>query len=153
MDTVIVLGLGFLAFLAFQKSTVVSNLKFVENGIDFNFSNVLRPQIYLHIIVQNPTSGSVLLQSLAGYFSVNGVQSGNVSSFIPTAIGPNSQTVMTLTLSVNDAAVITDILNFIHGAGKSSVNVAVEATANIDGVPVPVSLSFNALPAFNNMAP
>jgi LEA14-like dessication related protein len=151
MDTLLWIGVGLFAFLAFEKSTVVSNLKFVENGLDFNMSNLLRPQINLHIGVQNPTSGSITLQSVAGSFAVNGVPSGNVSYFVPTVIAPNAQTEIVLHLAVNDAALIADLMNFINNGGKTPVKVDVEVTANINNVPVPVSLSFDALPAYNNL--
>jgi LEA14-like dessication related protein len=151
MNAILLIGAGLIAFMLYEKASVVSNLKFIENGIDFNLSNPLRPLINLQIGVQNPTSGSITLQSLAGNFAVNNVQSGNVSYFIPTVIGPNAQTEIVLHLTVNDAALIADIMNFIQNGGSTPLKVEVQATANIDNVPVPVSLSFDALPAFNNL--
>src|ERR1700730_5187042 len=151
METIAWLGVGLLAYLVYKKSNTVSNLKFIENGIDFDMGNILRPVVNLHIGVQNPTSGSITLQAIAGSFAVNGVQSGNVSYFIPTVIAPNAQTEILLHLSVNEAAVIADIMNFINNGGKTPVTVSVEVTANINNVPVPVSLSFDAMPAYNNL--
>jgi LEA14-like dessication related protein len=146
METTVLLigGAAFLLWFFGSGATVVSNLKFIENGMTFDVSNPLRITINLAVIVQNPTSGSVTLQSLAGYFFINGSQSGNVSDFVPSIIGPNSQTLINLVLSVNDIALVGVIMNYIN-SGSSSVVVNVQATANVSGVAIPVNLSFTPL--------
>jgi LEA14-like dessication related protein len=146
METTVLLigGAAFLLWFLGSGATVVSNLKFIENGMTFDVSNPLRIVINLSVIVQNPTSGSVTLQSLAGYFFINGSQSGNVSDFIPSVIQANSQTQLNLILSVNDIALVGVIMNYIN-SGSSSVVVNVQATANVSGVAIPVNLSFTPL--------
>ena len=146
METTVLLigGAAFLLWFFGSGATVVSNLKFIENGMTFDVSNPLRIVINLAVIVQNPTSGSVTLQSLAGYFFINGSQSGNVSDFTPSVIQANSQTLLNLVLSVNDIALVGVIMNYIN-SGSSSVVVNVQATANVSGVAIPVNLSFTPL--------
>ena len=143
METTVLLigGAAFLLWMFGSGATVVSNLKFIENGMTFNVSNPLRITINLAVIVQNPTSGSVTLESLAGYFFINGQQSGNVSDFVPSVIAANSQTLINLILSVNDLSLVGVIMDYIN-SGSSSVVVNVQATANISGVAIPVNLSF-----------
>lgn len=146
METTVLLigGAAFLLWFFGSGATVVSNLKFIENGMTFDVSNPLRIVINLAVIVQNPTSGSVTLQSLAGYFFINGSQSGNVSDFVPSVIQANSQTLINLVLSVNDIALVGVIMNYIN-SGSSNVTVNVQATANVSGVAIPVNLSFTPL--------
>lgn len=146
METSVLLigGAAFLLWFFGSGATVVSNLKFIEDGMTFNVSNPLRIVINLAVIVQNPTSGSVTLESLAGYFFINGSQSGNVSDFVPSVILPNSQTLINLVLSVNDLSLVGVIMDYIN-SGSSSVVVTVQATANISGVAIPVNLSFTPL--------
>ena len=147
METSTLLMLGVGAFLLWQLGiggAVVSNLKFVENGMNLDVSNPLRVVINLSVLVQNPTSGSVTLQSLAGYFFVNGSQAGNVSYFTPTVIGPNNQTQITLQLSVNDISLVTILMNYANSQ-NGNINVEVKATANINNAPIPIDLSFSPL--------
>lgn len=147
METSTLLLLGAGAFLLWQfgiGGAVVSNLKFLENGMNLDVSNPLRVVINLSVLVQNPTSGSITLQSLAGYFYVNGTQGGNVSYFTPTTIAPNAQTEITLQLSVNDISLVTILMNYAN-SGTSNLNVEVKATANVNNAPLPIDLSFSPL--------
>ena len=143
--TLLLIGAGALLFYYFGTgAAVLSNLKFLENGMSFDVSNPLRIVVNLSVIVQNPTSGSLTLNSIAGYFYINGSQSGNVSYFTPTTILPNSQTQIVLTLSVNDTSIIADILSYVN-SGSSAITVEVKATANANNVPAPIDLIFQPL--------
>lgn len=144
-STLFLLGIG--AFLLFEfgiPGGVVSNLKFLENGMSLDVSNPLRVVVNLSILIQNPTSGSITLQSIAGYFYINGSQAGNVSNFTPVAVAPNSETPMNLQLSVNDISLVGIIMNYINGSSDAVV-VEIKATANANNVPIPVDLSFQPI--------
>ena len=147
MDTLLWLGLAGLGFYLFEKNTVVSSLRFVEQGITFDISNLISPIINVSILVQNPTSGSLTLQSMAGTFSVNGNPSGNASYFpaVPTVLAPNAQTIIVIQLRLTDSGIITDLLNFISGS-TTALNIALNGTANVNNAPIPLILSFNAVP-------
>lgn len=144
-STLAVLAVGaFLVWKFFLPGVTVSNLVFLENGMSLDVSNPLRVVINLNIIVQNPTSGSLTLNSIAGYFYVNGSQTGNVSFFTPTLISPNSQTLINLQLSVNDISLVQTLLNYVN-SGTGTLLVEVKGTANANNVPVPIDLSFNPM--------
>ena len=147
MDSTLLLigGGAFLLWFFGTRGAVVANLKFLENGMSFDVSNPLRIGVNLSVLVQNPTSGSVTLQSLAGYFAINNTQSGNVSYFVPTLIAANSQTQITLRLSINDLSLVKILMDYINGNSGSSIVVDIAATANVDNVPVPVNMSFSPL--------
>lgn len=147
MDSTLLLigGGAFILWFFGTRGAVVANLKFIEDGMNFDVSNPLRVGVNLTVIVQNPTSGSVTLQSLAGYFFINGTQAGNVSYFTPTLIAPNSQTIVVLRLSINDLSIVKILMDYVNGASDASLVVDIQATANIDNVPVPVSMSFSPL--------
>ena len=147
METSTLLLLGGAAFVLYYfggGATALANLKFIENGMSFDVSNPLRVRVNLSVIVQNPTSGTLTLNSIAGYFYINGSQSGNVSYFIPTIIPPNSQSQIVLNLSVNDASIISDIVNYIN-SGSSSITVELKATGNINNIPAPLDLIFQPI--------
>jgi LEA14-like dessication related protein len=147
METSTLLFLAGGAFLVWKflvPGVAVSNLIFLENGMSLDISNPLRVVINLSVIVQNPTSGSLTLNSMAGYFYVNGSQTGNVSYFTPTVINPNSQTQIQLQLSVNDISLVSDIMSYIN-SGTGSLAVEIKGTANVNNVPVPIDLSFQPM--------
>lgn len=141
-STLALLGIGaFVLYYFTTGATVVNNLRFVENGMNFDVSNPLRVVINLSVLVQNPTSGSITLESMAGTFSINGSQAGNVSFFTPTLISANSQTTITLVLSINDLSLVSVIMQYVN-SGSSAVQVGINATANAGNVPLPVNLNF-----------
>jgi LEA14-like dessication related protein len=144
-QTLLLLGAGaFLLYYLGNGAAVIANLRFVENGMNFDVSNPLRITINLSVIIQNPTSGSITLQSLAGTFTVNGSQAGNVSFFTPTLISANSQTQITLTMSVSDINLMGIIMQYIN-SGSADVTIGISATANAGNAPIPVNLSFSPI--------
>jgi hypothetical protein len=145
MDTLIFIALGFIIFLGAEKATTLNNLRFVAQDVGFDFSNLLSPIVNLSVLVQNPTSGNLTLKSLAGSFSINGTPSGNVSFFpaTPSYVAANGVTGITLQLRLSDVALINDVKNFFNnGAGALVINI--NATANVNDVPLPVTLNFSA---------
>jgi LEA14-like dessication related protein len=141
----LLLGGAVLLYFVGVPGAVVSKLVFVENGMTIDATNPLQINILLSILVQNPTSGSITLNSLAGSFSINGSNAGNVSDFNPTVIPPNSQTPITLNLTVSDYSIAAIILAYIN-SGSTSIVVGLTATANINNAPFPVNLSFQPVP-------
>lgn len=144
MNYLVLAGIAVLGFFLLEKSAVLNNLRFIASAATIDLSNPLRPYINLSVIIQNPTSGSVTLQSLAGNFFINGQQAGNLSYFTPTIIAPNSQTQIALNLSVNDFSLVQIISNYVTGGGGTVV-VAINGTANVNNVPAPFNISFTPI--------
>jgi hypothetical protein len=144
MNYLIFAGLAVVGLFLLEKSVVLGNLRFIASGSTIDFSSPLRPLIKLSVVIQNPTSGSVTVQSLAGNFFINGQQAGNVSYFTPVIIVQNSQTEIVLDLLVNDFALVQIITNYMTGGGGSVV-VAINGTANVNNVPAPFSITFTPI--------
>jgi len=141
MDEVLLLGAGAVLLYFVTKGVSLNSLKYIITSSSIDVSNPLRPVITLQVTVQNPTSGSLTFYSLAGYFSINGTQTGNISYFATTIIQPNSQTVIPLQLSVSDLSLASDIVNYLSGGG-GALTVSIVATVNVNNVPAPLTLSF-----------
>lgn len=141
MEELLIFGGIAAALYYFTKGVSLNSLKYIATASSIDVSNPLRPVITLSVTVQNPTSGSLTLDSLAGYFSINGSQTGNVSYFVQTEILPNSQTVIPLQLSVSDISLAADIVNYLNGNG-SAITILINATANVNNIPAPITLSF-----------
>lgn len=141
MDSLLVVGIAFLLFIGLSKGSTVASLNFIATGVSFDFSNVLTPVVGISLLVQNPTSGSLSLLSIAGGFTVNGNPSGNVSFFpgSPVLIAPNSQTQIVINLIMNDASLINSLIDLVQS--KGNILIGVNATANVGGIPVPLNFS------------
>jgi hypothetical protein len=146
LDTLLLIGGAAILYFLYTKGNTLGNLRFVEQGVGFDFSNPIRPIINLSVSVQNPTSNSVTLMSLAGSFSINGTPAGNISYFGgPLVIQPNAVTGIVLACSLNDISLIAILAQFVQGSA-SGFTVTVSATANIDNVPSPLTLSYSPVP-------
>jgi hypothetical protein len=121
-----------------------SRLNFTISNLQLGTSGLI-PVISLNLLAQNPTNSSFVVQSIVANAFVNGEQVGNVSDFTPVSIGPNSQGSIPLTVLMNAAVVVEDVLNILTGAAGVSAVVSVVGTANISGLVLPVNLSYKII--------
>jgi LEA14-like dessication related protein len=143
MGDLLLVGGLILAWVIFGNASTVNNLVFVPTGAGFDISSPLSPIINVTVNVQNPTSGSLQLNSFAGTASVNGTASGNVSYFQPTVIAANAQTQIVVQVRLSDLGLIAALMNFIN-AGTGAIAVSIVGTANVNGAALPVNISLNA---------
>lgn len=145
METLLTIGLVTFGIYFFSTKTALENLQFVEDGVSFDVSNPLKILITLTVMVQNPTSTGFDLMSLAGSIKLNGNGIGNVSYFLKTHIAANSEVPIDLKFSVNDISLVAPIMDYIEGNPKPMVLV-IDGVANVNNIPLPITLSFNPIP-------
>jgi len=91
------------------------------------------------LMIQNPSSQSFTIKSLAGNISANGFRIGSVSSFIPLTIRPNSQQIYLLNIRLSLIGVVSDIIAAFNGNGARQVvefnAVATFAVLNVCALP------------------
>ena len=83
--------------------------------------------------VQNPSSQSAKLTSIAGNVYLNDKYFANFSNFTSQDINANSESDILLIASPNLLGTASIIRDFIKNRGKGQINVKLEGTANIDG--------------------
>jgi hypothetical protein len=139
-STIVLIALGILAiYMISGPLSTLSNLNFIARGAAMNGG-----ALQLTLGIQNPTSGAITLNSLVGNILVNGASFGNISNFASTIIAPNQETDIVLNIAPNDIGIAAGLLTSLEG-GTDSLTVTAQATANINGAPVPVNLTFASL--------
>ena len=126
------------AWYFFTRSNALNSLIFTPVGLGVQGSG-----ISLAVNVANPTNTALTLSSLAGSLNIQGSAVGNVTDFTPQVIQPNSQTQINLLITPNVFGLAAGVINQIDGnEGSGNIQASLSGTANVNGVPIPVNLSF-----------
>ncbi len=97
------------------------------------------PYIYFTVFVQNTAGTGVTVDSFAGNIWANNQLIGNVSSFQPVYLAPNSQTVVPITAQLGLVGLVTDVIQAFT-SGNSSQQIIVKGYANGLGFQVPINI-------------
>jgi hypothetical protein len=131
-------GVAFLAWYFWTRAAALQSLIFIPRGL-----GVQGAGISLQIGVQNPTGAALALNSLFGSLLIQGQPVGNVSDIQPQLIAPNSESVITVLVTPNLFGIAAGVIDQLDGnEGTRKFSAAMQATANINGIPVPVNLQF-----------
>lgn len=143
LKTGLLIGGALLAYNALTKGAALAQLNFYPGkvtGIKFDGST---PVLSFILTVQNTSNQNIVLRSIAGNLFANGYLIGNVASFIPVNIGPNSQTNLFLTVRLSLIGVVTDVINALNNTGLGLHQVIeLQSTANVDRYQIPVNISY-----------
>lgn len=140
MDDGVLIALGIAGLWLYSKAHTGTSLQFVPLGASWSGG-----ALQVDIGVQNPTNDSLQLTSLAGSVYVNGTIAGNVSDFTPRLIAANQQTPIELTYTPNILGTAAAIFNQFNNGG--GIQIAVQGTANVNGIALPINLIFQAIAA------
>lgn len=124
------------AYFLFQGASTLNSLVFLAKGVTMQ-----NGFLQLTLGIQNPTSNALTIQSLAGNILVNGSAFGNISNFVPTVIAANSETDMVLNIAASPLGIAAGLVNELESSG-TNLSVAAQGVANVNGQPIPVSLTF-----------
>jgi len=140
MDKGLLLIGGAVAIWLLSKANTGQHLQFIPLGANWDGG-----ALGIQIGVQNPTNDSLQYNSLAAQVSANGTVVGNLSGFVPKLIAPNQQTTVDVNFTPNILGALSTIFNQVtHGGG---VRIGINGTANVNGISLPVELTFQAVPA------
>lgn len=129
------------AYYFYRKYSVGRNARFYFKSVA-----VKNKKLQLNIAAQNPTSSTIKLNSLAGEVFANNKLVSNVSTFTPVTIPGNTETVLSFTVVPNVGGVINLVSSVIKSLVKKQkigLNVRLEGTANVDGMALPLNLTYN----------
>jgi len=116
------------------------NLVFLPGSVSSVVMSGANPLITFTIQVQNTSSTSLTINSLAGNIIANGTLIGNISSFTPTTIPPGV-TLLPVTANLQAVSLVSSILNiFQNNSGSQAL--ALQGSANVGGIPVPLNLTY-----------
>jgi LEA14-like dessication related protein len=126
------------AWYFFTRASSLNSLVFVPKGM-----GVQGIGVNLVLGVQNPTNNPLTLASLAGSLIVNGAAIGNVSDFQQTTIAANSETDINVLITPNVFGVAAGAIDALEGNETSNISAALQGTANVNGVALPVNVTFS----------
>lgn len=132
---------GLLLYSLFSKGTALSRLTFYPKGVTGLKFDGVTPVLSLALIVQNTSNQNIVLRSFAGDVWANDYYIGNVSTFNPIAIAPNSEVLLNLNLRLSLIGIATDIVNsFLKRSAAQEL--VLDATANADKYQLPVKIKY-----------
>jgi len=138
----IILGAGaFLAYRLVTKGYGISTLNYYIQKLSLSWDGAT-PILYITLGIQNPSSASMEVRSFSGNLYANDYLVGNVSTFRLTEIKANSQTFFVVAARLSILGIVSDLINIINGQSSLQQTLKLTGTLNVDGVPVPVSLTY-----------
>lgn len=138
--------LGFTIFAGavyyfFQTKSVVKNAKFSFQKMAINWK---KKQILIGIGVQNPTNGTISVQSISGDLVINKNSIATIESNVNTQILPNQNSVIPLILKPSLLGLFVQIKSMLSkqnkNDAKTKINARFEGVANSNGLIIPLSL-------------
>ncbi len=143
-EKVIAFGIvGLAAYWFYSKSKALLGLIFAAGKITGASLTGGAPVIDLSLTVQNTSTSSLVINSFAGNVYANGTLVGNVGNFSPVAIPANSQTALPVTAQLQIIGLANDILKAVD-TGTLSQNINIKGSANVNGIQLPVDVTFAA---------
>lgn len=141
LQTTVLVGGAIIALTAFQKFRSAGSLNFYPGSLKNIYLDGITPVATFGLVIQNPSSQSFTVKSLAGNLTANGFQIGNVSSYLPIEILANSQRTYNLTVRLSILGVVNDIISAFNGNGATQT-IEFKAWANVDNLSVPITLKY-----------
>jgi hypothetical protein len=132
----VLIGGAALYYFATRANTI-NNLQIVPRGISFEGGAA-----NLALGVQNPTSTGLQFGSLSGTLYVQDRPLGNVSSFTPTYLAPNSETRVTVRVAPSLLGIAAGIMDLAEGNEPAGISARLSGTANIDNTGLPLNINF-----------
>jgi len=131
-----------IVYYFFQTKSVVKNAKFSFQKMAINWK---KKQILIGIGVQNPTNGSISINSISGELLINKNSIATIESNVNTTILPNQNSVIPLILKPSLLGLFVQIKSLLtkqeKNKAKNKLNARFEGVANSNGLIIPLSLS------------
>lgn len=140
LEALLLTGIAAFLYLG-NRARSIANLTFFPHGVSGMAFEGMNPVAYLDILVQNPSNVSIDINSLSGNVLADGTLVGNVSNFTPVALAGNSEAVVRVKVRLQLLGLVNDIISAFQ-AGHLQKNLAIDGTANVDGVQYPLNLTF-----------
>lgn len=134
-------GLGLFAFALYSKARALSNLIFSPGqvtGMSFQDSS---PLLRFSVAIQNTSSASLTINSLAGVLFSNGTMIGNVYNFVPLVIPANAMVYADVNVQLKTLGIVNDVIQAFTSKSFTQ-NVNFEGYANVMGAQFPLQFAF-----------
>lgn len=141
MRPLFVIGLLGVAAMAYSKAKTIGTLIFYPGQIAGIKWKDGAPFVTVRVAVQNTTSNSLTLNSIAGNIFFQDTLVGNASFFFPQVIPPNSGGYITLDIRMSIIGLVNELVTQITHNNFGGL-LTMDGFTNIDGVQFPLDLTF-----------
>lgn len=101
------------------------------------------PVIRLILAAQNSSGQTLTVNSVVANLSANGYLVGNVSSFVPQPILPNSENYIVVSVRLSALGVVNDIIRAVQ-FGSFTQDLTLTGYANVNNYQLPIDMKFKA---------
>jgi hypothetical protein len=135
------------AYWLYEKYNTATNLVFSFSNVYFGSVSIGQPiQGTVTFNIQNPTAGSITIDSLIGTINIpqsgaSGAEVATINSQTVTAIGPGQTVSYPVNFTVAPNNVVSDLVEVITTASSLQTNFNGTVTLNGIGVPVNTTIS------------
>lgn len=133
--------IGVAAFALARRASALGTLIFMPGRVVSISLEGTSPVMTLELVVQNTSSQSLVVNSLAGNLFANNYLVGNVSSFVSTRIPGNAQAVIPVKVRLMLIGLVNDIVQSFQN-GNFTQDVRLEGFANAGFVRAPLDITF-----------
>ena len=94
-------------------------------------------------MAQNTSNQVLSCYSFAASLTANNILIGNVASFTPQIIAPNSQQIISVDVRLSILGIVNDIIRDVQ-FGNFQQDIILNGFANVDNYQVPITMTFKA---------
>lgn len=140
-NVVLVSAAAFVAYHLFRKQIAGGTLLFSPDKVRaFRFDGIT-PVFQIGLLVQNTSNQNFTLNSIAADVTADTYSVGNVSAFGAQVIPANSQRILLLDVRLFSISIVNELIKAFQY--KDFLwEVKVNGTANVDGLQVPLRLTY-----------
>lgn len=131
--------LGGLAFWLYSRKRLKETALFSFDGV-----RIANNKLQIKLGLSNPTNASVTINSIVGVLNSKGNDIANVQSFEKVTILPNNKTFISLDVTPSLVGLFTTVKQIVKKGGLKNLNLRFKGTANVNGLPLPIDVTYTA---------
>lgn len=131
--------LGGLAFWFYSRKRLKETALFSFDGV-----RIANNKLQIKLGLSNPTNASVTINSIVGVLNSKGNDIANVQSFEKVTILPNNKTFISLDVTPSLVGLFTTVKQIVRKGGLKNLNLRFKGTANVNGLPLPIDVTYTA---------
>lgn len=131
--------LGGLAFWLYSRKRLKETALFSFDGV-----RIANNKLQIKLGLSNPTNASVTINSIVGVLNSKGNDIANVQSFEKVTILPNNKTFISLDVTPSLVGLFTTVKQIVRKGGLKNLNLRFKGTANVNGLPLPIDVTYTA---------
>ena len=134
-----VLVLAGVGYWAYSRKKLKETALFSFDGV-----RIANNKLQIKLGLSNPTNASVTINSIVGVLNSKGNDIANVQSFETVKILPNNKTFINLDVTPSLVGLFTTVKQIVKKGGLKNLNLKFKGTANVNGLPLPIDLTYTA---------